>query len=130
MQYCIDTDVIISAFAGDIDSMKILNKLQDNYCVTPIVASELFKGAYVRDDGSGKKLKDVMEFIKDAGLIPFSLEASRIFGEKYAELKKIGKLTEEKDLMIAAIAIAHNSTLVTRNKKHFENITDLDVIYV
>ena len=128
MQYNFDTNIIISAFLGDKEAISLLEKTNESYSITPIVAAELFKGAYLRNDKD--KTEKIMKFVSDAGLLPFSIEACRIFGEKYAKLKKQGKLTQDLDLFIASISIAHNSTLVTKNKKHFENIKGLDVVYV
>jgi tRNA(fMet)-specific endonuclease VapC len=39
----------------------------------------------------------------------------------------MGKPTGEVDALIAATAMAHEATLVTSNKKHFENIEGLKV---
>jgi len=53
--------------------------------------------------------------------------AARVYGIKYSELKKTGKLTQDFDLMIASICIANNKVLVTNTKKHFENIKGLKI---
>ena len=45
--------------------------------------------------------------------------------ELYAELRASGQLIEDADLLIAAIALAHDMTLVTNNTAHFTRITDL-----
>jgi predicted nucleic acid-binding protein len=39
----------------------------------------------------------------------------------------MGKQTQEFDLMIASIAKENNLIVITRNKKHFEDIPDLKV---
>ena len=125
MEYTLDTNVIVDLFKNKLK----LDNLYGNFSITPIVAAELFKGAFL----SGNK-KESIEFIyifvMNAGLLSFNIDACKNYGEKFAELKKMGKPTQESDLMIASIAMAHNSTLVTKNKKHFENIKGLDVVYV
>ena len=127
MEFCLDTNVIIELFRGNEEVRKKLEKIQNNYCVTPLVVSELFKGAFLKDN-SKLAVKQVEDFVENAGIIGFNIEAAKLFGEKYSELKKKGKMTQEIDLMTGCIALVHNSTIVTRNIKHFENISELKVI--
>ena len=44
-----------------------------------------------------------------------------------ADLRNNGEIIDVEDIMIAAISINNNETLVTRNKKHFERIKDLKI---
>jgi tRNA(fMet)-specific endonuclease VapC len=45
--------------------------------------------------------------------------------ELYAELRARGQLIEDADLLIAAMALVHDITLVTHNTAHFARITGL-----
>jgi tRNA(fMet)-specific endonuclease VapC len=47
--------------------------------------------------------------------------------ELYAELRARGQLIEDADLLIAAVALVHDMTLVTHNTAHFTRITGLQV---
>ena len=47
--------------------------------------------------------------------------------ELYAELRARGQLIEDADLLIAAMALVHDMTLVTHNTAHFARITGLQV---
>jgi tRNA(fMet)-specific endonuclease VapC len=47
--------------------------------------------------------------------------------ELYAELRTHGQLIEDADLLIAAIAMVHDMTLVTNNTAHFARIAGLRV---
>jgi tRNA(fMet)-specific endonuclease VapC len=47
--------------------------------------------------------------------------------ELYAELRASGQLIEDADLLIAAIALVHDMTLVTNNTAHFTRITSLQI---
>ena len=53
-------------------------------------------------------------------------KSSKIFGIKNKELSNRGRVTEILDLIIASICISNNLILITRNKKHFENIPGLE----
>ena len=47
--------------------------------------------------------------------------------ELYADLRRAGQLIEDADLLIAAIALVHDLTLVTNNTAHFSRIASLRV---
>lgn len=123
--HCLDSSVIVDILRGD---ATLREKLQgeETFCITPIVLAELFKGAYL-----AKRQQDALKLVEDFAhsveLLDFSESACRIFGQKFAELKKLGKNTQEADLMIGCIAAAHGATLVTRNPKHFAGIQGLKI---
>ena len=57
----------------------------------------------------------------------WSDEVSRSFGELKADLKRRGERVDDFDLAIAAHAIAHDATVVTRNARHFVRIRSIRV---
>jgi predicted nucleic acid-binding protein len=46
----------------------------------------------------------------------------------YAALKKVGRLIEDSDILIAASCIAHGHTLITNNTRHFERVDGLQFV--
>ncbi|MDP3729011.1 MAG: type II toxin-antitoxin system VapC family toxin [bacterium] len=132
MGYSLDTNIIIDLLDGNKEVSEKIEKLENEnkgFSITPIVLSELYKGAFL-----GNKKEETLllieNFLKSVTLLRFEKEACKIFGEKYAELKKIGRITEESDLIIASICMTENEILVTRNYKHFKNIKGLKVLAV
>ncbi len=45
-----------------------------------------------------------------------------------AELQKKGQKTQEIDLLIGSIVLANDFTLITKNKKDFQNISRIKLI--
>lgn len=132
MLYCLDTNVIVDLLHGDRNlKLKIedIEKNNVNFCITPVTLTELFKGAFAAEKRE-QAIRLVEDFCQSFGLLDFSKEACKIAGEKYAELKKLGKQTQESDLMIASIALSHGAVLLTRNQKHFSNIQGLKLMVV
>ncbi len=130
MLYCLDTNIVVDFFQNEkeiVQKMSELEQQQVTIVCTPIILCELYKGAYL---GSRQKerLDLVDAFLKRARILEFTEYAGNIFGQRYAELQKQGKQTQEFDLMIASICIAHNAILVTRNRKDFANIKDLKIV--
>ncbi len=128
MKYCIDTNILVEMSRGN---QKIKTQLEiynpEKICINPIIILELSKGAYLSN-----RQKEALEFIeelsKEIDLLSFTEETYKIYGKKYAELKKQGKQTQEFDLIIASICITHDATLITLNGKDFKNIEGLRLI--
>ena len=127
MLYCLDTNIVVDFFRNDdvvVQKMAELEQQNVRLSMTPINLSELWQGAYL-----APKQKNPIQLIIDLLLrvenLSFTKEACRIYGQKFAELKEQGKQTHDFDLMIAAICMAHNAVLITRNGKHFKNIKGL-----
>jgi len=52
-------------------------------------------------------------------------ETAEIFGLLKSDLELSGNRLDDFDLIIAAIALSHNLTLVSNNEKHFKRIEGL-----
>ncbi len=68
-------------------------------------------------------LFQVVESATRIRVIPFSRPALGRYRELRKRLPRLGKL----DLSIAAIALEHEAILVTRNRKDFEQVSDLPI---
>ena len=127
--YCLDSNIIIEIFRGNLNLKEKIKNLQENglgVFINPIILCELYKGAYL----SNKKdlaFRFIEEFLKEVTLLDFDKESCSLYRELYSNLFKGGKMTQDKDLMIASICIANNFILITKNKKHFEHIPRLKV---
>jgi predicted nucleic acid-binding protein len=58
-------------------------------------------------------------------VLPWSNEASELFGEIKADLERFGRLIDDFDIAIGAIAIAHGCSVITANLSHFQKIGKL-----
>ena len=126
IKYCLDTDIIIDFIRGDkIIVNKIKNILDSSInFITTITLCELFLGAYLSKNPE-EEIKKIDILLENTVLATLDKKSSKTFGIKNKELVDTGKVTKVLDLMIASICISNNLTLVTRNKKHFENILGL-----
>jgi len=59
--------------------------------------------------------------------VPFDDEAASKYGEIRSDLARKGTPIGPNDLMIAAIALAHESVLITHNTREFNRVTGLKV---
>jgi predicted nucleic acid-binding protein len=89
-----------------------------------IVLAELYAGAYMLETPE-RILTGIDELRKDVGLLDFDENCAEDFGKLRGTLKRLGIQRNPVDLMIAAVALSQNLTLVTHNTQHFEDIPDL-----
>jgi len=89
-----------------------------------IVLAELYAGAYMLDVPD-RILMGIEELRKDVGLLDFDETCAEEFGKLRGWLKHRGIQRNAVDLMIAAVALAHDLTLVTHNTQHFQDIPNL-----
>jgi tRNA(fMet)-specific endonuclease VapC len=92
--------------------------------VCSIVEAELFYGAAKsqRPEETRQKQRAFLEKFRSA---PFDTRAALWYGTVRAELERRGRPIGANDLLIAAIALANNFTLVTHNTKEFEIVDGL-----
>lgn len=58
-------------------------------------------------------------------LLPFGLTGAEKYAEIRTDLERRGETIGANDLLIAATALAHGATLVTRNTGEFSRVPDL-----
>jgi predicted nucleic acid-binding protein len=113
-------------------SSKVLNFIQANetQCVVPaIVVAERFQGANTAPtDQRAALMKAVQDFRDEFAdrILPFDAEAAEIWGEYVSRSSLKNRPRSYPDTQIAAIALTHNLTVVTRNTDDFPKVDTLN----
>jgi tRNA(fMet)-specific endonuclease VapC len=96
--------------------------------ISTIVLGELYTWAYRRDDS--KVLLTLIEndLLAELTVLDFDKACAVRFGQLQSQLLRKGNAVNPVDLMIAAVALDHDLTLVTHNTKHFTAIPGLRVV--
>ena len=84
------------------------------------------RGIYYSNDPEGNE-NALLDFLQDVTVINIDGEIARQFGRERGRLRGLGKMTSDFDLLIGISARQNNLTLLTNNRKHFENIGGLRV---
>ena len=130
MRYVLDTTAFSGLMKRDAEILELIREYPPGDIVTvpPVVAEIQF--GIERLSSSSKKYfllkseKDrLLSVIK---VLPWSSEASNHFGKIKAHLEQVGKMIDDFDIAIGAIAIAHKFGVITANKGHFKRIKDLE----
>ncbi len=67
------------------------------------------------------------KIVRQTGIVPLDKTALDIASEIHVDLRRKGQLIEDADLLMAAIALAHDLTLLTANVRHFVRIESLRI---
>jgi len=122
--YLLDTNAAIKLLNGDAVVSKIIAEADEIY-VPIIVVGELYYGA----EHSGRiaeNVKKVEEFAARYEVLFCDLQTAHEYGRIMQQLRIKGRPIRQNDTWIAAIALQHNLTVLTRDA-HFNDVDGLSV---
>lgn len=129
MTHLLDTNVLVGHLRSQGRSAlmrRVAQHKPSDIAVCAVVRCELLTGALL----SARQQQNRHETETLLGLFP-SLPLDDACADKYAEVRAALESNririDAHDLMIAAIALTHDLTLVTHNRKHFEKIPGLRI---
>lgn len=124
----IDTDILSYYFKDDKKVVKKFEEYIQTYLtinLSIITYYEILSGLRYKD--AKKQIQRFENFVSTNNLLFVTKTSVSFSAEKFAELKKKGKITGTSDLLIAGIALEHGLTVVTNNEKHYNNISGLRI---
>lgn len=127
MTYLIDTDYALDHLNGVPEVVALLDALSvDGTAISIVTYMEIAQGIEYRSLPSGA-WRELTEFTASAAILPLSVEVARRFARTTADLMRRGRRVRSRvlDLSIAATALEHDLTLVTRNVDDYKDIPGL-----
>ncbi len=134
--HLLDTDTLSHLHSGNQNVRRAIQNLPDAKVGTTIVTKiEMLRGRidYILKAPTGADLlKAQQRFHRTEELLAqipvFAITEAAV--DRLAKLASTSKLRKigRADLIIASIALSHHATLVTRNLRHFRQISELTVI--
>jgi predicted nucleic acid-binding protein len=126
---CLDTNFLIELIRGNREAQQKASSLQSSGIpvkTTSINACELYKGAYksMRPEDNIKEIESMLENIT---VLDFDQKSSKKAAKIMEELRAAGQSLSAMDIMIAAITLANNETLLTKDTEHFKRIKQLRI---
>jgi predicted nucleic acid-binding protein len=119
----LDTSVVI-----DLDNISA-EVLPEHVAVSAVTLAELAAGPTATADiGERARRQDRLQRAEAAfDPLPFDLEAARAYGRIYAAVRAHGRTPRRRlaDLFTAAVALANDLPVVTRNAADFAGLDDL-----
>ena len=124
ISYLIDTDWMVDVLKGKAEAIQLLDWVADQGAAISIITyAELLEGIV------GFPQREIRErqleaLIASIDVLPIDFDVARRFAVSAVALRQGGVSIPDLDLLIAATALRHDLTLVSRDR-HFERIPDL-----
>lgn len=75
-----------------------------------------------------RRLAQLDALLSGHTILPLDTQAADLAADLHHQLRQTGTPIDDADLLIAATVIRHDSTLVTRNTRHFQRIPGLHLV--
>jgi tRNA(fMet)-specific endonuclease VapC len=121
-RYLLDSNIVIGLLRGDQAVQARLANEPETF-VNVVVLGELYFGAR-KSQHVDRNVERIEEFAGSVSILCCEHETRR-YGALKRDLERSGRLMPENDIWIAATAIQHGLTLVTRDT-HFEAVEELE----
>lgn len=121
----LDTNIVIALFADDAEVKGNLAQTEEVF-VPSIVIGELMFGAR-KSARSKDNIARIDKFVESNIVLGCDAGTASFYGEIKNTLRLKGHPIPENDIWIAAIALQHDLTLVTRDA-HFSEIENLKIL--
>jgi tRNA(fMet)-specific endonuclease VapC len=129
MGYLIDTSIFVAVERGELSAAD-LDSRDEPVAISAITASELLHGVHRAGSARrrGQRSAFIEEILAAVPVLPVDLAVAREHARIWADLRDRGDVIGAHDLLIAATALAHELTIVTRNERHFTRVEGLAVV--
>src|SRR6266487_1197843 len=127
MSYLIDTDAVADWLNNRPEAIRLLPTLEpEGLAISLITYGEVYDGIYY---GHGPRTAEqaFLRFLRGVTVLPLTRTIMKRFARIRGQLRRQGLTVQDPDLLIAATALTHGMTLVTRNLRHFQRIPDLTI---
>jgi tRNA(fMet)-specific endonuclease VapC len=129
VRHLVDSDWLIDASGGIPRALRLIDQLSaDGLGVSIVSVGEVYEGAFSLPDPASA-LSAYQRFLDDFAILLLTEPIMFVFGRIRSRLRRQGQLIPDMDLLIAATAIHYDLTLVTRNRRHFERIPELNLYH-
>ena len=125
MKYLVDANVLseVTRPVPDASVVNWLRQHEPDLAVTPIVLGEIQYGIGLTASPRKRKALEIWleEGLRRLRVLDLDSGTAAVWGSLLVRLKKKGQAMPVKDSLIAASALQHRLTLVTRNVRDFQN---------
>jgi len=127
MGYLIDSDWVVDHLAGEEEANNLLSQLSDDgIAISIITYLEIYQGV-LRSPTPEAAEQKLTAFVDTVSILSITPAVARRCARIREMLRKQRKEFRRRafDLLIAATALEHNLTLVTRNREDYEDVLNL-----
>ena len=126
--YALDTNTVLDYFRGKGGvAARMLTVPPREVALPAIVAYEVWVGVLGSQNAKRRQL-EYEQFLAAVEVLPFDSVVGRRAAELRHALERRGEGIGPLDTLIAATALSHNATLVTRNVREFGRVPGLKLV--
>ncbi len=126
MGVLIDTSWLIDVERRLVQDPRLAAELPDEPFVSSITIAELRMGVELSDAAHRRNREAFVEvLVREATIVAFGHDEADAYGRTAADLRRAGQRIGERDLMIAATALANGHEVLTLNRSEFERVPGL-----
>jgi tRNA(fMet)-specific endonuclease VapC len=127
-RYLLDTDWVVDILNGQERAIEtVLALVPQGLAISIITYGELYEGAAFAHDPQ-PALAGIHSFLKGKAILPLTQPIMERFAQIRGNLPKpLRQQIGDLDMLIAATCLEHDLTLLTRNRKDFQQIPDLSL---
>lgn len=131
MGVVVDTSTLVDLERRD-DSVETLLQHAPESFLASVVLAELLSGVHLsrRTNLRARRLAWIEAIVSELPLLGFGEAEARVYAEIRAAVRFAGHTVGERDLMIAATALANGHDVLTANVREFERVPGLRVVTV
>jgi tRNA(fMet)-specific endonuclease VapC len=126
----LDADVVIGGERGSFDLPAwLLTRPDDQFEIAAITVAELWHGVERASPTHRLRRQEYLRAIVDAlPVISYTEQTAYHHARIWAMLEGSGAMIGAYDLIVAAIALEHGSTVATFNRRHYARVRGLKII--
>jgi predicted nucleic acid-binding protein len=127
-QYLLDTEWVVDILTGQENAIKtVLALAPAGLAISIITYGELYEGAAFAHDPA-PALSGLRSFLKGKAILPLTQPIMERFAHIRGSLPRpVRQQIGDLDILIAAMYLEHNLTLITRNLKDFQKTPTLNL---
>lgn len=124
MRVALDTNRLTDLFQGDLELAVHLGECEEVWL--PLIVLAEIKAGFYGGTQRHRNAQLLQTFLakETVGVLLPGRETAEQYARLFVQLKRAGTPVPDNDLWIAALALEHDLTLITRDK-HFENVPQL-----
>jgi tRNA(fMet)-specific endonuclease VapC len=125
MKYLVDSDWVADYLKGRQQAVDLIARLgEEGLAISMITFGEIYEGIFYGGNPRENE-RGFLQFLRFVDVLPLNRLVMKRFARIRGELRHRGQLIGDPDLLIAATALQHDLTLMTRNLSHFQRVPEL-----
>lgn len=125
MKYLVDSDYVADYLVAKPHAIELLSSLaKDGITISLVTVGEIYEGIYYGYNPQQGEER-FLRFLDSVNILRPTHAIIQQFARIRGDLRCKGQIIGDFDILIAATALRHNLTLVTRNLKDYQRIPQL-----